>query len=149
MADNDEQTLADAVGRELYARDRNAQFIGIRLDAIAPGYARMHLKVRPEMANSHGICHGGIIFTLADTCFAYACNSYNLNTVASGCSIDYVAPAHVGDTLTAVGEERALSGRTGVYDIEVKNQEAKLVACFRGKSYRIKGEVIPPPVEDA
>jgi acyl-CoA thioesterase len=149
MADTDDQTLAEAVGRELYARDRNAQFLGIHLEAIAPGYARMRLKVRPEMANSHAICHGGIIFTLADTCFAYACNSYNLNTVASGCSIDYVAPAHVGDTLVAVGEERALSGRTGVYDIEVRNQDGKLVACFRGKSYRIKGEVIAASAEDA
>ncbi|MBS1136056.1 MAG: phenylacetic acid degradation protein PaaD [Proteobacteria bacterium] len=139
---SDPQTLADAVGREMYARDRNSHFLGIQLDEIRPGYARMHLKVRPEMTNGHNICHGGIIFTLADTAFAYACNSYNHNTVASACAIDFVAPAHSGETLTATAEERALSGRTGVYDIEVKNEQGKAVALFRGKSYRIKGEVV-------
>jgi acyl-CoA thioesterase len=146
---DDPQALAEAVGRELYARDRNAQSVGVQLDEIRPGFARMHLKIRPEMANSHGICHGGVIFTLADTAFAYACNSYNHNTVASGCSIDFVAPAHAGEILTAVAQERARSGRTGVYDIEVKNAHDQAVAYFRGKSYRIKGEVVPRSVGNA
>ncbi|MGB0127307.1 MAG: hydroxyphenylacetyl-CoA thioesterase PaaI [Rhodocyclaceae bacterium] len=139
---DDPQALAEAVGRELYARDRNAQSVGIQLDEIRPGFARMHLKIRPEMTNSHDICHGGVIFTLADTAFAYACNSYNHNTVASSCSIDFVAPAHAGETLTAVAEERARSGRTGVYDIEIMNGQEHVVAYFRGKSYRVKGEVV-------
>jgi acyl-CoA thioesterase len=139
---DDPQALAEAVGRELYARDRNAQSVGIKLDEIRPGFARMHLKIRPEMVNSHDICHGGVLFTLADTAFAYACNSYNHATVASGCSIDFVAPAHVGETLTAVAEERARSGRTGVYDIEILNGHGHAVAYFRGKSYRVKGEVL-------
>jgi acyl-CoA thioesterase len=138
----DPQTLAEAVGRALYALDRNAQSLGIRLEEIRPGYSRMALRVRPEMSNSHDICHGGIIFTLADTAFAYACNSHNHNTVASGCSIDFVAPAHPGETLSAVAEERALAGRTGVYDVEVRSGDGRLVALMRGKSYRIKGEVL-------
>jgi len=142
MMNDDPQSLADAVGREMYARDRNSHFLGVQLDEIRPGFARMHLKIRPEMTNGHNICHGGIIFALADTAFAYACNSYNHNTVASGCAIDFVAPAHSGETLTATAEERALSGRTGVYDIEVRNEQGKVVAFFRGKSYRIKGEVV-------
>ncbi len=137
------QQLADAVGQELYARDRAVQLLGIALEEIRPGYARMGLTVRSEMANSHGICHGGIIFTLADATFAYACNSHNHTAVASGCAIDYLAPAHAGDVLTAVGEERSLAGRTGVYDIEVTNQHGKRIALFRGKSHRIQGEVVP------
>jgi len=144
---DDPQALADTVGREMYARDRNAHFMGIQLGEVRPGYARMHLKVRPEMTNSHNICHGGVIFTLADTAFAYACNSYNHNTVASGCAIDFISPAHAGETLTATAEERALSGRTGVYDIEVRNEQGKAIALFRGKSYRIKGEVVAPRIE--
>ena len=94
------------------------------------------------MVNGHHICHGGLIFTLADTAFAYACNSYNLNTVASGCNIDFVAPGREGDTLQAEAVERALSGRTGVYDVTVRDSAGKTVALFRGKSYRISGEVI-------
>jgi acyl-CoA thioesterase len=104
------------------------------------------------MSNSHNICHGGIIFTLADTAFAYACNSHNHNTVASGCAIDFVAPAHPGETLSAVAEERALSGRTGVYDVEVRAEDGRGIALMRGKSYRIKGEVVATalsPADDA
>jgi acyl-CoA thioesterase len=138
----DPQTLAEAVGRALYALDRNAQALGIRLEETRPGYARMQLMVRAEMSNSHDICHGGIIFTLADTAFAYACNSHNHNTVASGCAIDFVAPAHPGETLGAVAEERALAGRTGVYDVEVHGEDGRIIALMRGKSYRIKGEVV-------
>ena len=100
------------------------------------------MTVRADMLNGHAICHGGFIFTLADSAFAYACNSYNLNTVASGCAIDFLAPAREGDVLTAVAQERSASGRTGVYDIEVTNQRGEKIALFRGKSYRIKGHVI-------
>ena len=142
-AQPDPQALAEAVGREMFKRDHTAQFLGMAIHDIRPGFARLTMKVRPEMANGHGICHGGMIFTLADTAFAYSCNSHNHNTVASGCSIDYVAPAKVGDTLTAVGVEQALSGRTGGYDIEVTNQDGKRIALFRGKSYRIQGLVVP------
>jgi acyl-CoA thioesterase len=114
----------------------------MQLISIAPGVATITMRVRPDMVNGHHICHGGLIFTLADSAFAYACNSYNLNTVASACHIDFLAPAREGDVLEATATERSASGRTGVYDIEVKVQGGKLVALFRGKSYRIKGEVI-------
>ncbi|MEO0002459.1 MAG: hypothetical protein RLZZ22_151, partial [Pseudomonadota bacterium] len=103
--------------------------------------ATLRMRVRPDMANGHHICHGGMIFTLADTAFAYACNSYNQNTVASACHIDFLAPAHEGDLLEAQAIERSAAGRTGVYDVTVSVVGGKTVALFRGKSARIKGEV--------
>lgn len=136
------QDLAKAVGREMYRLDRTSQFLRIVLDEIRPGYARMSLTVTDDMVNGHGMCHGGFIFTLADSAFAYSCNSHNHNAVASGCTIEYLAPAQVGDVLTAIGEERALAGRSGIYDIEVCNQDGKRIALFRGKSHRIQGEVV-------
>ena len=97
------------------------------------------MKVRQDMVNGHGICHGGFIFALADTNFAYACNSFNHKAVAAGVDINFVAPAHLGDTLTAVGSARHQGGRSGIYDIEVTNQVGKTIAIFRGRSTRIKG----------
>jgi acyl-CoA thioesterase len=110
---------------------------------VRPGYARLALIVRPDMLNGHAICHGGVIFSLADSAFAFACNSHNQNTVASGCSIDFLAPAKAGDELSAEAVERALLGRIGVYDVTVTNSEGRTIALFRGRSYRITGEVIP------
>lgn len=136
------QDLAEAVGREMYRLDRTSHFLRIALDEIRPGYARMSLTVTDDMVNGHGMCHGGFIFTLADSAFAYSCNSHNHNAVASGCTIEYLAPAHVGDVLTATAEERALAGRSGIYDIEVSNQAGKRIALFRGKSHRIQGELV-------
>jgi len=134
--------LARDVGQAMWSRDNATNALGMQLAAIAPGTATITMQVRPDMVNGHHICHGGLIFTLADSAFAYACNSYNLNTVASACHIDFLAPAREGDVLEATATERSASGRTGVYDIEVKVQGGKTVALFRGKSYRIKGEVI-------
>ena len=136
------QELAEAVGREMYRKDRCAQFLEIALDEIRPGYARMSLRVGEHMVNGHGLCHGGFIFTLADSAFAYSCNSHNHNAVASGCAIEFLAPAHVGDLLTAVAQERALAGRSGIYDIDVTNQDGRRIALFRGKSQRIQGETV-------
>lgn len=136
---------ARAVVQAMYPRDRAAQLLGIRIVDIGPGHARAHMKVRPDMVNGHDICHGGLIFTLADTTFAYACNSHNHNTVASGASIDFVAPAHLGEMLVAVGVEQVLAGRTGVYDIEVATEGGRRIALFRGKSCRVKGEVTAAP----
>jgi len=138
-----EQSIADASGAAMYERDYAAQALGIGLLEIRSGYARMSMTVRKDMVNGHDICHGGMTFTLADTAFAYACNSRNQITVASGCMIDFVVPARLDDILTAEAEERALSGRTGVYDVTVTNQRLDLIALFRGNSYRIKGHVIP------
>ena len=137
------QVLAERVADSMYARDTASIALGIRIETVGPGRADMVMAVRPDMLNGHAICHGGFIFTLADSAFAYACNSYNLATVASGCSIDFLAPARAGDVLTAHAQERSASGRTGVYDIEVVNQRGEKIALFRGKSYRIKGHVIP------
>jgi acyl-CoA thioesterase len=139
------QALAERVAAGMYARDRASQAMGMQIGAIGPGYAELTMTVRADMLNGHAICHGGFIFTLADSAFAFACNSYNLTTVASGCAIDFVAPAREGDVLAAMARERSVSGRTGVYDIEVTNQRGETVAYFRGKSYRIKGHVIEDP----
>ena len=103
------------------------------------------MTVRSDMVNGHNICHGGMLFTLADTAFAYACNSYNHNTVASACHVDFLAPGMQGDVLEAIAFERAQSGRTGVYDVTVRVRGGRTLALFRGKSYRIKGEVITSP----
>ncbi|MFA6071835.1 MAG: hydroxyphenylacetyl-CoA thioesterase PaaI, partial [Janthinobacterium sp.] len=97
---------------------------------------------RPDMLNGHQTCHGGFIFALADSAFAFACNSYNMNTVGAGCTIDYLAPGREGDVLTAHAVEQALAGKSGVYDVKVSNQDGRAVALFRGKSIRVAGEVI-------
>jgi acyl-CoA thioesterase len=148
MAPGDAQALAERVGTEMWAKDTASQRLGMRLVRIAPGKAELAMAVHGDMLNGHAICHGGFIFTLADSAFAYACNSYNLVTVASGCAIDFLAPAREGDVLTAVGVERSASGRTGVYDIEVANQRGERVALFRGKSYRLKGHIVEQPLRE-
>jgi acyl-CoA thioesterase len=142
MTTADARTLAERVADSMYERDTATQALGIRIAHVGPGYAELAMTVRPDMLNGHEICHGGFIFTLADSAFAYACNSYNLNTVASGCAIEFTAPARAGDVLAARAHERQLAGRTGVYDVEVANQRGETVALFRGKSYRIKGHLI-------
>ena len=142
MTTADARTLAERIAESMYARDTATQALGIRIAHIGPGFSELAMAVRADMLNGHEICHGGFIFTLADSSFAYACNSYNLNTVASGCAIDFLAPAREGDVLVAVAQERSISGRTGVYDIEVKSEAGVKIALFRGKSYRIKGHVV-------
>ncbi len=136
------QMLAQAAGAAMFARDRASQSLGMTLDAIAPGYARMSMRVREDMLNGHQNCHGGFIFTLADSAFAFACNSHNHNAVGAACSIDYLAPGRPGDLLCAEAVEQALGGKSGVYDIRVSNQDGRLVALFRGKSLRVGGEVV-------
>lgn len=136
------QALAEACTRAMHERDNATQSLGMKIEQVRPGYARLSMLVRNDMLNGHASCHGGFMFTLADSAFAFACNSRNLVTVASGCSIEYIAPAFANDVLTAEAQEQALSGRTGVYDITISNQAGKRIALFRGKSYRIKGEVI-------
>lgn len=136
------QELATAASDAMWQRDHAAQALGMERLSVTPGQATLQMAVRPDMVNGHHICHGGMIFALADTAFAYACNSYNLNTVASACHIDFLSPAREGDVLQAVAEERSAAGRTGVYDVTVSVVGGKTVALFRGKSYRIKGEVV-------
>ncbi|HTH76188.1 MAG TPA: hydroxyphenylacetyl-CoA thioesterase PaaI [Trinickia sp.] len=136
--------LASAVGQAMYAADAASRALGFELAEVRAGYARMRAAVRPDFLNGHGICHGGLIFTLADSTFAFACNSYNVNTVASGCSIEFLRPVRGGEVLTAEAVEQTVSGRTGIYDIRVTNGAGETVAMFRGKSTHIKGHVIPP-----
>jgi acyl-CoA thioesterase len=136
------QALAERVAAAMWARDTASQALGMRIVRVGPGHAELSMPVRADMLNGHAICHGGFIFTLADSAFAYACNSANVNTVASGCGIDFLAPAREHDVLTATAQERSTSGRTGVYDIDVTNQRGEAIALFRGKSYRIKGHVV-------
>ena len=136
------QALAEQVARGMFERDRASQALGMRIERVAPGFAELSMHVRSDMVNGHAICHGGLVFTLADSAFAFACNSYNFNTVAAGCSIEFLAPGREGDVLTATAQERAQGGRAGVYDIEVRNQLGKTIALFRGKSMRIRGHVV-------
>ena len=142
MSELTAQQLAEACAEAMYSRDGASQMLGMQIEAVGPGTAVLSMTVRPDMVNGHHICHGGLIFTLADSTFAFACNSYNRVTVAAGCSIEYLAPARLGDRLTATGQERSLSGRSGVYDIQVTNQDGTLIALFRGKSARIQGQLI-------
>ena len=136
------QEMATQVGEGMMATDLASITMGIRLTHISPGAAHMEMQVRANMVNGFGTCHGGMITTLADSAFGFACNSYNELTVASGLSIDFLAPAFEGDVLTARASEVSLSGRTGVYDVTVFNQKADCVAVFRGRSHRITGKTV-------
>jgi acyl-CoA thioesterase len=126
----------------MYARDNATQALGIQIIDVGPGLARMQMRVRPDMLNGHAMCHGGFIFTLADSTFAFACNSYNLQTVAAGCTIEFLAPALEGEILEACATEQARSSKTGVYDVVVTNADGKKIALMRGKSHQISGSVI-------
>lgn len=136
--------LATKVGEAMYAADPAVRdFMQIELLACEPGRAVMRMTVRAPMLNGHRICHGGLIFTLADSTFAYACNSRNKVTVAAGCSIEFLKPAHLDDVLTCEGLEQVLQGRHGIYDMTVRNQRGEVVAVFRGKSASLQGTVLP------
>ena len=136
------QALAARVAASMYERDNASQGLGIRVAQVAPGFAQLVMTVRTDMVNGHAITYGGLVFTLADSAFAFACNSYNMNTVAAGCTIEFLAPSREGDVLTATAREHTLVGRTGIYDVDVKNQNGDTIALFRGKSARIKGHVV-------
>ena len=134
--------IAQEVARLMWADDRASQALGMQLLEVRPGYARISMTVRRDMTNGHGMCHGGFMFLLADSTFAFACNSHNQKAVAASAEIHFLVPAHEGDVLTAEGQEQHLAGRSGVYDTRVTDQNGKLVALFRGKSATIKGQFI-------
>ncbi len=140
MSEPTPQQTADMVRERMFAKDHAVRHLGGEVVEMAPGRAAVTMTVRDDMINGHEICHGGLVATLADTAFAYACNSYNELTVASGFAIDLVAPARLGDVLTARCHEVSKAGRTGVYDVDVINQRGERVAVFRGRSYTIKGK---------
>ncbi len=139
------RALAQQVRERMSASDHAARAMGIAIVDVGPGSAHVRMTVRRDMLNGFAICHGGLLTTLADTAFAYACNACNEITVASGLSIDFVAPAKEGDVLDARCEEQAVSGRTGVYDVVVTNQRDERIALFRGRSYRFKGKPVVEP----
>ena len=138
------QQTADLVREGMLRNDRASKMLGMQIDGVTPGSATLSMTIRDDMLNGHDLCHGGLITTLADSAFAFACNSYNELTVASGFSIDLLAPGRLGDVLTARCTEVSKAGRTGVYDTEVTNQRGERIAMFRGRSYTMKGKPAVP-----
>ena len=135
---------ARKVGEAMWAHDTASKdTMGMELVSCEPGRAVLRMTVRELHLNGHKICHGGFIFTLADSTFAFACNSHNKVTVAAGCSIEFLRPGQLGDVLTCEGVEQVLQGRHGIYDMKVSNQRGEVVAMFRGKSASIAGTVVP------
>jgi acyl-CoA thioesterase len=139
---SDARRLAEAAVRAMYERDSASQALGMRIVEVRPGYARVTMGIRENMVNGHQICHGGLIFTLADSSFAFACNSHNCVTVAAGGTIEFLLAVRLGDDLIATAQERSRSRRTGIYDVDVRNQKGECVAMFRGRSHELGGEVV-------
>lgn len=140
----DAQQIAEATRDAMWANDRASKALGMQVQAIGPGTATLTMSVREDMLNGHDLCHGGLVATLADSAFAFACNAYNEVTVAAGFDINLFAASTLGDVLTAIAHEVSKAGRTGVYDIEVTNQRGERVAAFRGRSYTMKGKPLVP-----
>ena len=140
MLDKTPQQIAEYVRDGMLKNDAATQGLGMLVLQISPGHATVTMRVRADMLNGHAICHGGFISTLADSAFAFACNSYDELTVASGFAIDFLAPARKDDLLTARCVEVSKAGRTGVYDTDVVNQREERIAVFRGRSYTLKGK---------
>jgi len=128
----------------MFRNDRASKLLGMQIVDVSPGSATLVMTIRDDMLNGHDICHGGLITTLADSAFAFACNSYNELTVASGFSVDLLAPGRLNDVLTARCTEVSKAGRTGVYDAVITNQRGERVAVFRGRSYTMKGKPAVP-----
>ncbi|MFN4156628.1 MAG: hydroxyphenylacetyl-CoA thioesterase PaaI [Paracoccaceae bacterium] len=137
------QELAEASTQSLWNGDSTSQRLGVVLESVAPGVATLTMTVTDAMSNGHGACHGGYIFTLADSAFAFACNSYNQHVVGQHCSITYLMPVRLGDQLTAIATEKSRQGRSGIYDVRITNQDGAHVAEFRGHSRTVKGTHLP------
>ena len=142
--DSDDRPTPEQVGAHMYASDRASQSLGMRIVAIGAGTATLEMAVRDDMLNGHAICHGGFITTLADSAFAFACNSRNQLTVAAGLTVDFLQQVERGELLTAVAAEVSRSGRTGVYDIVVTNRAGERVALVRGRSAMLTGRTVVP-----
>jgi acyl-CoA thioesterase len=137
------QELAKASAQAMWNDDSASQRLGMVLDHIAPGHATLSMTITKDMSNGHGNCHGGYMFTLADSAFAFACNSYNQMVVAQHCSVTYLAPGRIGDRLTATAREVSRKGRSGIYDVRLTNQDGAHIAEFRGHSRTVKGTHLP------
>ena len=129
-----EQLIAEQCAKKMLSMDAASQGLGITITNVAPGQATISMSVDDKMLNGHKTCHGGFIFTLADSAFAIACNSYNKTAVAASCDISFVRPAYSSDTLTASATEQFKGGRNGIYDVTITNQNEETIALFRGKS---------------
>lgn len=134
--------VAREAAKRMYSTDHAARTLGIHVIEVGPGRSVLGMTVRSTMVNGHDIGHGGMTFTLADTAMAYACNSYNQKAVAHTTQITFMAPTFAGDVLTATATETALRGRTGIYDVRVRNQNGATVAVFRGQTQALKGKLI-------
>lgn len=141
--------LARRCADAMYADDNASKALGMTIDDIGPGTATLSMTVTDSMINGHEICHGGLIFSLADSAFAFACNGYNQVTVAQHCAISYLAPGRLGDRLTARAVERTRTGRSGIYDVTVTNQDGVVIAEFRGNSRTIKGQLVEEPAAES
>ncbi|MBW4051382.1 MAG: hydroxyphenylacetyl-CoA thioesterase PaaI [Proteobacteria bacterium] len=139
----DSRRLAQLCAQALFANDQASSGLGIAIEEVGPGFARLRMAVRASMLNGHGTCHGGFIFALADSAFAAACNTHNAVTVAAAASIDFLAPAHLHDELTAEARELWRSKRNGIYEVSVSNQRGETVALFRGRSHCKGGQIVP------
>lgn len=138
----DAQALAEACAESLWRDDMAAKKLGMKIEKIAPGHASLSMTVTSDMANGHGTCHGGFMFALADSAFAFSCNTYNQRAVAQHCTISYLAPAFAGDALLACGKEVSRSGRNGIYDIRITNEQGDAIAEFRGYSRTVSGTLL-------
>ncbi len=143
------QSIAEAARDAMWARDRASQALGMEVLEVGPGRAVLRMPVRPDMCNGHLVCHGGLIFSLADSAFAFACNSHNRVTVANNCLITFIAPAREGDVLTASAAERHRGARSGTCDVTVTDQAGRVIALFRGHSTQVRGELVPGLAGDA
>ncbi|HTZ44442.1 MAG TPA: hydroxyphenylacetyl-CoA thioesterase PaaI [Jatrophihabitans sp.] len=137
-----DQLLAERCAKAMLATDSASAWLGIRLLAVGPGHATLAMTVTEQMLNGHRIGHGGFVFSLADSAFAVACNSYNRVTVAAGCDIDFLAQAQEGDGLVAVAVERYRRGRSGLYDVSVRRADGIQVAELRGRAREIGGTLV-------
>lgn len=146
-AGTDADARAKACAEAMWAQDRASQALGMQIVRIAPGEAMIAMTVRPEMTNGHHICHGGYIFTLADSTFAFACNSHGPNTVAQHCAVTFLRPVREGERLTAHAVERSRQGRGGIYDVTVRDENNAAVAEFRGHSRTIAGDWLTPSAD--
>lgn len=135
--------LAKACAKAMWDEDKASASLGMAITAVASGQSELTMTITEAMVNGHGTCHGGYIFTLADSAFAFACNSHNQRTVAQHCSITFLAPGRLGDKLRAVAREVSRTGRSGITDIDVFNQDGVKIAIFRGHSRTVKGEFFP------
>lgn len=140
--------LATAVAQKMYEADEASRHLGMALKEVRPGYAVITMRVCDYMINGHKTCHGGYMFLLADSAFAFACNTYNQNTVAQAAQINFLKPVLIDTLLTATAKEVSRTGRTGLYDIDVTNEEGVLVAAFRGNSHTVKGQILPDPTKN-